>query len=240
MTAQPGRAITRPGALLQRRMALKKTPVKLFEEKPMDESVFVDWQSWDAMLTEEEKKVVRLNYILGWINFRLVEKKFAKQWSGLYLWSYNTSVGKTLLCRVLGKVFKTYHWVFEDKSWQQEFSMENHYECIVYNAVNGALLPFRQVELHGDRDKITIMRRNQKVAAYIRKDTPYIFTSNLPPEQLGYDNGEKDMEPWKERMLVVCVDEMNLFELVEHIRTSFGVVEEAEDVIPERYHRSEI
>jgi len=236
---QSGRSLTRPSVSYVKLPALKKRRLPLFEEKPVDAS-FVDWESWDRSLTPEEKKIVKLNYVLEWINLRLVEKKFAKQWSGLYLWSYETSVGKSLFCRTLSKVFKTYYWVFEDEDWQQEFSMECNYECIVYNAVNGPLLPFRRVEIHGDRDKVTVPRRNQQVAAYVRKDTPFIVTSNRPVEDLGYENGTKNMEPWKERMLIVNLDEINFFQLIDHVRESFGVSEEPEDVIPERYHRSEI
>jgi hypothetical protein len=182
-----------------------------------------------------ERMLMALNYIITWINFRLIEKKFCKETSGIYIWSYQRSVGKTALCNVLAKIFKFYFWSFEDKEWQQDWEYGDNYDCIVYNAINSALLKFRQIENHGDRNQITVMKRNQRKAGHIKPDTPFIITSNKPAEKLGYDEKDMDINVWKDRMIIVCVDNIPLFPLIDRIIEQFNIVFKKEDPIPDIY-----
>jgi len=180
-----------------------------------------------------EKSWLALHYILTWINYRLIDKSFHKEFSGLYLWSSNCSVGKTLLCNVLSKIFRMYWWEFEDSDWQQSWNNGYNYECIVYNAVNSSsLLKFRQIELHGDRKEIAISKRNQKICDHIKKDMPYIITSNLPMVNLGYDKSGYEIMVWEARMISVNLTDIPLMDLINKIIREYNVILDKEDDPP--------
>jgi len=165
-----------------------------------------------------------LHYVSVWINYAIVDRHFHKNYAGLYLWSYGKSFGKTLLCTILSRMINCYWWVFEDEGWQQDWDQKKQYKCIIYNALNDDSLRFRQVEMHGDRQPIAVRRRNQKVCGHIVPETPFIVTSNVPPEELGYIQKNRDIDVWNERMLIVCVDNCPLFDLIEKIKREYNIV----------------
>jgi len=164
-----------------------------------------------------------MHYIITWINYAIIDRTFHKNYAGLYLWSYDKSLGKTLLCRVISKIVNCYWWVFEDEGWQQDWNGKKRYDCIIYNALNQDSLSFRQVEMHGDREPIAVRRRNQRTCGHIEPETPFIITSNVPPEKLGYSDRDKDITVWTERMLVVCIDYCPIFDLIERIKQVYNV-----------------
>jgi len=178
-----------------------------------------------------------LHYILVWFNYTIIERMFHKQYAGLYLWSYGKTVGKTLLCSVISKIINCYWWVFEDEGWQQDWDERKRYKCIVYNALNSNLLEHRQIEMHGDRKPIPVKRRNQRVCGHIEAETPFIITSNKPPEELGYGASNADIEVWTERMLIVCVDGCPLWDLIEQMKKRYNIVMEKEPPKPKLKHR---
>lgn len=178
----------------------------------------------------DERTLKVYNYILNWINFRLIDKKINKQISGLYLWSKQTDLGKTLLCNTLGKVFRCYTWVFCNVEWQQDYKSGDCYDMIIYNALNSNLLNFHQVELHGDGMKIGVPKRNDRQQATINAYTPFMITSNKHPTELGY-NEFPDMDPWMKRMLVINVDGAPLFPVIDKIIQHFKIPVLEEDDI---------
>jgi len=177
-----------------------------------------------------------LHYILVWFNYTLVDRMFHKQYSGLYLWSYGKTLGKTLLCSVISKIVNCYWWVFQDEGWQQDWDDDKKYDCIIYNAINSDILEHRQVELHGDRKPIPVKRRNQRLCAHVDPETPFIITSNKPPEKLGYKEKGQDIEVWTKRMLIVCVDECPLWDLIEQMERRYNVVMQKEPPKPRLKH----
>jgi len=207
--------------------ARQKSHVPEFKE---DDMLFKNLNAKDAY-----KYYWALTSIIRWINLRLIDKKFKKEIAGIYIWSYDTSLGKTLLCTVLSKIFKMYWWVFEDKGWQQDFNPTENYQCVVYNAINSSLLRFKQIEDHADRREIVITKRNQKQCDHIKPDTPFILTSNKPPERLGYEEKQCNMKVWKDRMLTVCVDDCPLFPLIDILIKMFKVVFKKEDDIGDAF-----
>jgi len=164
-----------------------------------------------------ERHWVIFNHIIVWINYYLLERKFHKRGAGLYIWSYGKNLGKTLLCNVLEKIVSCYWWVFEDEGWQQQWNDGKTYKCIIYNALNQNLLPFRQIELHGDRQEIGVRKRNNNNLSVVRPCTPFIITSNKPPEDLGYDQHGQDIDVWTNRMLILDVGDCELFPLIDRI-----------------------
>jgi len=201
-------------------------------------SEFEEGSTFFNKITQREEEMSKnhlmvLNYIIGWINYRLIDKSFRKHLSGIYLWSYHYSVGKTYLCNVLSKIFVMYDWVFEDNDWQQNWRNNHHYDCIIYNALNSPLLRFRQIESHGDRKEIPVTRRNQHFCDHIKPDTPFIITSNKPVESLGYEEKDCNSDVWKERMLIICVDNCPLFPLIDKIIQQFDIRFKEENVLPE-------
>lgn len=164
-----------------------------------------------------------MNAIIRWINIRLVMREFAKEISGLYLWSYGKSFGKTLLCHVLTKIFNAYWWAFEDKHWQQHWKDDTKPELIIYNGVNSDCISFRQIECHGDEVDIQVAKRNKQQPSFIKANTPYIITSNKTMETLGYEERGLSTEVWKERLLSVCVDDKPLFPLIALLRRHFNI-----------------
>jgi len=202
----------------------------------------IDSPVFDYHRNEEDKlkHMEVLNQIIGWINYRLIDRQFNKLLAGLYLWSYGFSVGKTMLCNVLSKVFTIYWWVFEDSEWQQDWKNNHRYDCIVYNALNTTLLRFRQIESHGDRKEIPVTKRNQKFCDHIAADTPFITTSNKPPEKLGYEYKECNTEVWKARQLTVCCDDCPLFPLIDLIIELWNIKMPKEDALPAWYKHAEI
>jgi len=187
-----------------------------------------------------ENHLMVLNYTISWINFRLIDKKFNKRRSGIYLWSYGFSVGKTYLCNVLSKIFTMYDWVFEDNEWQQDWINNHRYDCIIYNALNTPLLRFRQIESHGDRKEIPVTKRNQKFCDHIKSDTPFIITSNKAPEELGYVEKDCNIGVWKARFLTICVDNCPLFPLIDRIIRQFHITFKEEDEVPDSMEYDEI
>jgi hypothetical protein len=178
-----------------------------------------------------EKQYQALNHVRIWINYRLFQKKFIKCLAGLYLWSYSSSKGKTLLVRVLSKIFKIYWWTFEDNDWQQDYM--GNYDCILYNAMNIPLMKPRQMELHGDREPIVVRKRNQRRAQFILPDTPFIITSNKPIEDLGYDELEIPISIFECRILRVCLNDCDLFPLIDLLRAQYNIQDKPEDEFPE-------
>lgn len=203
--------------------ALGRTPISYFQLNEYDDD-------------RTFNNTIKLNRIIDWLNFRLFEKKFNKQWSGLYLWSHQCSVGKTTLCQVLGKIFKGYPWVFGDKDWQQRWDTSIEYDFIIYDAMNSDLLPFRQIEAHGDKEDIVVSKRNQHDYKRVKPKTPYIINSNKPMEQLGYKEQGFNMIVWKARLLSICLDDgCNLFPLIKKIIEEYNIYLESDDPIPEGF-----
>jgi len=126
-----------------------------------------------------------------------------------------------------------YDWCFDDGGWQQDFKRNVNYDCIIYNALNRPILAFRQIELHGDRKPITITKRNQKQCDHIKDDTAFIITSNLHPEDLGYDETNCEIKIWKARCLIICIDGFPLFPLIDKLIKQFNVKFKEEDDLPE-------
>lgn len=181
----------------------------------------------------ELKHITALNYIIRWINYRLIEKQYCKNSSGIYIWSSSYSIGKTYLARVLSQIFKVYFWVYRDKEWQQGWLKGSDYECIIYNAINGAdLIPFDQVENHGDCLSITVPKRNNRIPDKVKPYTPFMMNSNRPPEDLGYSENYGSIDAWKERMLTVCVNDCPLFPLTERLIKMFNVKIRKDDPKP--------
>jgi hypothetical protein len=183
-----------------------------------------------------EDHAKRLNFIIGWINHRLIRKRSTKEMTGLYIWSEKKSIGKTLLCRVLSLVFESHWWAYSDNEalgWQQGWQEDKNYELIIYNSVNYSdLISFYQIENHGDEIPITVPKRNQRKPTVIKPDTPFMMNSNKPPEKLGFDP-KMDMTVWTDRMLVINCSHFKLFPLVDKIKQHFGVEVKKKDPPPE-------
>lgn len=206
-------------------------PIPFYDEdvnKPIEE------------LDEDEEYVRKLNYIIAWINFRLVEGRFCKKWAGLYLWSIKPTFGKSKLCRVLGKIFDTYNWTFEDDGWQQNWDNNKKCQCVIYDAISSTEIPYRQLESHGDSRDIVVKRRNQRICGKIHENTPFIATSNKHIEDLGYQSMGYEMKPLKARMLSICVNNCPLFPLIEDIEKFYGIEPEVEDKPPDRFYLTEL
>jgi hypothetical protein len=178
----------------------------------------------------DDKCAKVIHAIIVWINYALVYRHFNKRMSGLYLWSREKTLGKTMLCNAISSVFTCYEWVFGDKGWQQDWDVGVRYECIIYNAINHSQLSHRQIEMHGDGKPIAVMRRNQKICSHTPERTPFIITSNMPPEQLDYDS---DMGIWTSRMVVLNIDECPLFDLIEKILSHYKVKLRKESPLPD-------
>jgi len=168
------------------------------------------------------KKLEKVDFIHGWIKHVLIGEDFAKSYSGLYLWSHQHSMGKTLLCRVISKIINTYWWTFEDENYQQLWKIDSHYKCIIYDGLNDCLLPFRHIEDHGDGKAIAIRKRKQ-VNHYTKEKTPFIITSNKSVDNLGYDRNQCDMNVWKENMIVICLDDLNILSFIDVLKKEYNI-----------------
>jgi hypothetical protein len=167
----------------------------------------------------------------------LVDRKFTKQLSGLYLWSNANTVGKTKLCEVLSKKFKTHWWAFADQGWQQTWKVGANYELIVFDGVNSTLLPHQLVEYLGSGLPYEVTRRRQDACDTIKPYTPYIITSNKPIEDLGYEALGLDSKVWSSRMLSVCLDDdCNVFALISKLLEEYNIYMKPQDTeIEEKY-----
>jgi len=175
----------------------------------------------------ESKHVKALNQIIKWFNKRIVEEGYHKRISGLYLWSRDYSLGKTLLCTILSKIRMSHWHCFTDKGWQQNFPKGSSKKMKLYilNGVNTedqARQLIDKIEFAGDRQDIVVPRRNQHSPEYIAAETPYIINSNKPVEELLSDH-DFNATMIKQRLLIVCCDECPLFPLIDRIADIYNI-----------------
>lgn len=185
--------------------------------------------NYQTITWEYEDMTIELKKLISWYNFRLAEQCFNKNASGIYIWSRTKTIGKTLLCRVLAMIDNVYFWNLHDDGWQQTWQKGRNYKLLVFNALNEPLLPFYMVESLGDQYPITVRQRNERNPDKIKAKTPFIITSNVPPDELGYRG---DIEVWTERMIVINTEE-ELFELIDKIKEIHGIELEEDDELPD-------
>lgn len=170
-------------------------------------------------------ELVKGNYIeeeiLKFYNFRLVEQRFNKKASGLYLWSRPVSIGKSTLLKLLQLIDPNiYFWDSDDRGWQSKWDKTKDYSMIAFDAINcGKDVPFRIYERFGDKANVTMNQKYEADPDYISSKTPSITTSNGPPEEIWPG---KKIHVFKERIITLELKEP-IFHLIDLIAEYNGV-----------------
>lgn len=122
-----------------------------------------------------------LQRIAKWYNYRLVDGKFMKCISGLWLYSKKKNRMKSTLLHVLTHLAngsKNDLWtVSGDKGWQEKF--RTYWRLLPVDALSGPYISFAQLEMLGSGCAIIIPQRNMR-GGHNRYQGPVMITSNSP------------------------------------------------------------
>ena len=169
----------------------------------------------DEDWTNEEHEIYR-RISFQW-NTKLVDRSVSKKVSGLYLYSTETSLGKTALLRTIAKLENCFIHCLSDGGWQEEYDVDaigdSRYKAYLIDAINTDYnFNFSNLETLSDAD-VKLMRRGTTPGTLV-KNTPFMITSNITPEELF---GERRGQILRARCMVVNCNSIALFKQINII-----------------------
>lgn len=114
--------------------------------------------------------------ILSWIQLRLIDQKWNRKVSGLYIYSRSSRTGKTSLAKILSELFAVY-W------WNQENDKDTDYELIVFDGLTNLNSKLSNlIYFLSDGEYVRFDGR------LLKRRIPFIILSNISMTELGLDN----------------------------------------------------
>ena len=155
-------------------------------------------------------------------NVKLFGQSQQKNFTGLYLWSRSSNLGKSALVNTIEEIAYTYKHCTTDNGWQDNFgyTKDQHmmYQAYLVDGIqSGKDFDYNIIELISNHN--VKIKRRYKNAGILRQYTPIILTSNIAPNIL-YPN---TLISLSERMMFINCEGCELFRFINRVRDTHGL-----------------
>ena len=171
---------------------------------------------------EEGIRLAVLQRLTQFWNVKLFGLSQQKDFTGLYLWSRSSNLGKSALVNTIAEIAYTYKHCTTDNGWQDNFgyTKDHHMMYQVYfvdGIQSGKDFDYNIMELISTQN--VKIKRRYKNAGILRQYTPIILTSNIAPGIL-YPN---TLVSLSERMMFINCEGCELFRFINRVRDVHGL-----------------
>ena len=155
-------------------------------------------------------------------NVKLFGQSHQKNFTGLYLWSRSSNLGKSALINTIAEIAYTYRHCTTDNGWQDNFGYTKDqnmmYQAYLVDGIqSGKDFDYNIIELISNQ--YVKIKRRYKNAGILRQYTPIILTSNKAPDIL-YPN---TLVSLSERMMFINCEGCDLFRFINRVRDVHGL-----------------
>ena len=197
--------------------------LQLSEQKEQRESNVIGFrrirENWVVGTPQQVAVFYRLGY---WWNRKLVGKTTNKKMTGIFVFSHDTSLGKSSFCRTVSDIGRVYNYCRTDNLWQENFDMDATgdyaYDVFILDGIQEKNeIDFAIFENITDHD--VLIKRRGKVGGILKKHTPFIIMSNRSPSEL-FGTQSTVLTA---RCMVINMTSTTLFPCIDHIRETHNL-----------------
>ena len=170
--------------------------------------------NWEHLSNEENAVFSRIAF---WWNHKLVQNSTNKKLNGIFLYSNDTSLGKTSFCETISALSRVYFYCRTDNSWQEKYDMDAKgdysYNALIIDGLQDKKdIDFAILEDISNHD--VLIKRRGKVGGTLTKGTAFAITSNLSH----FDLFGNQADIISARSMVINCTGVPLFPMINHIR----------------------
>ena len=197
--------------------------LQLAEQKEFRERDVVGYRMIreDWVLADVRQNAV-YNRLGFWWNRKVVEKTTNKKLNGIFVYSHDTSLGKSTFCQTVSDIGRVYKYCRTDNMWQENFDMDANgdydYDVFILDGLQDKTeIDFAIFEDITDHD--VLIKRRGKVGGMLKKGTPFIIMSNRSPSEIfGIQSVILTA-----RCMVINITGITLFPCINHIRETHNL-----------------